>query len=98
MIHSLIAILLTLFPVLFASGEAVAAVKFGDGTAASDVRTVLRTVSPAQGRIVLSSLPSTQMLSATYYDAVPAYLGVTCTKSDVLTAPAGLVTAQVDRV
>ncbi|MDE6581173.1 MAG: hypothetical protein K2K47_01415, partial [Duncaniella sp.] len=43
-------------------------------------------------------LPSAQMLSATYYDAVPAYLGVTCTKSDVLTAPAGLVTAQVDRV
>ncbi|MDE6415591.1 MAG: hypothetical protein K2K68_00995, partial [Duncaniella sp.] len=43
-------------------------------------------------------LPSAQMLSATYYDAVPAYLGVTCSKSDVLTAPAGLVTAQVDRV
>ncbi|MDE6485329.1 MAG: hypothetical protein K2L14_08040, partial [Duncaniella sp.] len=43
-------------------------------------------------------LPSAQMLSATYYDAVPAYLGVNCSRSDVLAAPAGLVTAQVDRV
>ncbi|MDE6484050.1 MAG: hypothetical protein K2L14_01460 [Duncaniella sp.] len=94
----LIAILFTLFPVLFASGAAASAVKFGGGITASDVGTVLRTVSPAQGRMVLSSLPSAQMLSATYYDAVPAYLGVICSRSDVLAAPAGLVTAQVDRV
>ena len=47
----LIDILLTLFPVLFASGEAVAAVKFGDGITASDVGTSLRDVSRARGEI-----------------------------------------------
>ena len=84
----LIAILLSLFPVLFASGEAVW----------TNVGMVLCSVGHTQSRMVISSLPSAQMLSATYYDAVPPYLGVTCSRGDVLTAPTGLLTAQVDRV
>ncbi|MDE6484289.1 MAG: hypothetical protein K2L14_02705 [Duncaniella sp.] len=47
----LIAILLTLFPVLFASGEAVAAVKFGGGITVSDVGISLCYVSCARGEI-----------------------------------------------
>ncbi|MBD5345407.1 MAG: hypothetical protein HDR90_10615 [Bacteroides sp.] len=59
----LIAILFTLFPVLFASGEAVW----------TNVGTVLRTVGHAQGKIVMSSLPSPLILSATYHDDATDY-------------------------
>ncbi len=140
-----ITILLSLFSVLFASGEAVTATGLfcydadglpaftQDGNMRRDGKAMF-TLYDKAGRVVVTgtcgssvmaasatmqmrasyragelgvdsthyvtavSLPSAEMLSATYYDAVPAYLGVTCTRGDVLTAPTGLVTAQVDRV
>ncbi len=48
--------------------------------------------------VTSASLPGAEMLTATYYDAVPAFLGVQYTATGVLAKPMGLVTAQVDRV
>ncbi|MBD5253787.1 MAG: hypothetical protein HDS51_06155, partial [Barnesiella sp.] len=54
----LIAILLTLFPVLFASGEA----------AWGNVRTVLRTVSQAQVDRVLGAAVRSRVYTVNFYD------------------------------